>query len=258
MAQSGHTCARRDLAFPGEATALRWLVPLEGVGNYRRKETTMGLQLGDTAPDFVAQTTEGAIRFHEWIGDSWAVLFSHPKDFTPICTTELGSVAKLSPEFGCRNVKLIGLSVDAVEDHYPWLDDIEETQGARPDYPIIADTDLNVSKLYGMLEAGAGPDAASRCAMDNRTVRGVFVIDPDKRVRLITMYPMQTGRNFAEVLRAVDSIQLTTRHPVATPASWQPGEDVMVSLMVSDEKARLLYGDFMAPKPYIRIVPQPA
>ena len=163
----------------------------------------MGLQLGDTAPDFVAQTTEGTIRFHEWIGDSWAVLFSHPKDFTPICTTELGSVAKLSPEFQRRNVKLIGLSVDSVEEHYPWLDDIEETQGIRPDYPLIADTDLNVSKLYGMLEADAEGDAASRCAMDNRTVRSVFVIDPDKRIRLITMYPMQTGRNFTEMLRAV-------------------------------------------------------
>ena len=217
----------------------------------------MGLQLGDTAPDFVAQTTEGTIRFHEWIGESWAVLFSHPKDFTPICTTELGSVARLSPEFQRRNVKLIGLSVDSVEDHYPWLDDIEETQGVRPDYPIIADTDLNVSKLYGMLEVDAEGDAASRCAMDNRTVRSVFVIDPDKRVRLITMYPMQTGRNFTEMLRAVDSIQLTTRHPVATPAGWQPGEDVMISLMVSDEKAKELYGDFKAPKPYIRIVPQP-
>jgi len=245
------------MALPGEATALQWPVPLESVGNYCGEERTMGLRLGDTAPDFVAQTTEGTIRFHEWIGDSWAVLFSHPKDFTPICTTELGSVAKLSPEFQRRNVKLIGLSVDSVEDHYSWLDDIEETQGARPDYPIIADTDLSVSKLYGMLEADAEGDAASRCAMDNRTVRSVFVIDPDKRVRLITMYPMQTGRNFTEMLRAVDSIQLTTRHPVATPASWQPGEDVMLSLMVSDGKAKALYGDFKAPKPYIRIIPQP-
>jgi thioredoxin-dependent peroxiredoxin len=218
----------------------------------------MGLQLGDTAPDFVAETTQGRIRFHEWIGDSWAVLFSHPKDFTPICTTELGSVAKLSPEFQRRDVKLIGLSVDCLDDHYAWLYDIEETQGARPDYPIIADTDLNVSKLYGMLEADADGDAASRCAMDNRTVRGVFVIDPGKKVRLITLYPMQTGRNFTEMLRAVDSIQLTTRHPVATPASWQLGEDVMVNLMVSDEKAKVLYGDFKAPKPYIRIIPQPA
>ncbi len=217
----------------------------------------MGLQLGDTAPDFVAQTTEGTIRFHEWIGDSWAVLFSHPKDFTPICTTELGSVAKLSPEFQRRNVKLIGLSVDSAEDHCAWLDDIEETQGTRPNYPIIADTDMNVSKLYGMLEADAEGDSASRCAMDNRTVRSVFVIDPDKRVRLITMYPMQTGRNFTEMLRAVDSIQLTTRHPVATPASWQLGEDVMISLMVSDKEAKMRYGDFKAPKPYIRIISQP-
>ena len=217
----------------------------------------MGLQLGDTAPDFVAQTTEGTIRFHEWIGDSWAVLFSHPKDFTPICTTELGSVAKLSPEFQRRNVKLIGLSVDSAEDHCAWLADIEETQGTRPNYPIIADTDMNVSKLYGMLEADAEGDSASRCAMDNRTVRSVFVIDPDKRVRLITMYPMQTGRNFTEMLRAVDSIQLTTRHPVATPASWQLGEDVMISLMVSDKEAKMRYGDFKAPKPYIRIISQP-
>jgi alkyl hydroperoxide reductase subunit AhpC len=218
----------------------------------------MGLRLGDTAPDFVAQTTGGTIRFHEWIGDSWAVLFSHPKDFTPICTTELGSVAKLSPEFQRRNVKLIGLSVDSLAEHARWVDDIEETQGVRPDFPIIADTDLNVSKLYGMLEADAEGDAASRCAHDNRTVRSTFVIDPEKRVRLITMYPMQTGRNVTEMLRAVDSIQLTTRHPVATPASWQPGEDVMISLMVSDEKAKALYGDFLAPTPYMRIIPQPA
>jgi alkyl hydroperoxide reductase subunit AhpC len=218
----------------------------------------MGLRLGDTAPDFVAQTTMGTIRFHEYIGDSWAVLFSHPKDFTPVCATELGSVAKLSFEFRRRDVVLVGLSVDSVEDHEAWVEDIEETQGVRPGYPIIADTDLNVSKLYGMLEADAEGDAASRCAMDNRTVRSVFVIDPSKRIRLITMYPMQTGRNFTEMLRAIDSIQLTTRHPVATPAGWQPGEDVIVSLMVSDEQAKVLYGDFKAPKPYLRIIPQPS
>jgi thioredoxin-dependent peroxiredoxin len=246
------------LALSGEALASPPPVSLGSVSNHGREETTVGLQLGDTAPDFAALTTHGTIRFHEWIGDSWAVLFSHPKDFTPICTTELGSVARLSPEFQRRDVKLIGLSVDSAEDHYRWLDDIEETEGARPSYPIIADTDLNVSKLYGMLEAGAEGDAASRCAMDNRTVRGTFVIDPTKRLRLITMYPMQTGRNFTEVLRAVDSIQLTTAHPVATPASWQPGDDVMISLMVSDEKANVLFGDFKAPKPYIRIVPPPA
>jgi alkyl hydroperoxide reductase subunit AhpC len=228
------------------------------MGNYYREERAMGLQLGSTAPDFVAQTTEGKIRFHEWIGDSWAVLFSHPKDFTPVCTTELGYVAKLSPEFQRRNVKLIGLSVDSAEDHHSWLDDIEETQGARPSYPIIADTDLHVSKLYGMLEADAEGDAASRCAMDNQTVRSVFVIDPGKKIRLVTMYPMQTGRNFTEILRAVDSIQLTTRHPVATPAGWQLGENVIIALMVSDEKAKVLYGDFEAAKPYIRIIPQPA
>jgi alkyl hydroperoxide reductase subunit AhpC len=215
----------------------------------------MGLKLGDTAPDFVAQTTKGTIRFHDYIGDSWAVLFSHPKDFTPVCATEIGSAARLSPEFERRNVVLVGLSVDSVEDHVAWLEDIE---GTRPAFPIIADTDLNVSKLYGMLEADAEGDAASRCAMDNRTVRSVFVIDPDKRIRLITMYPMQTGRNFTEMLRAIDSIQLTTRHPVATPAGWQPGEDVIISLMVSDEEARVLYGDFKAPKPYIRIIPQPS
>ena len=185
-------------------------------------------------------------------------MFSHPKDFTPICSTELGSVAKLSPEFRRRNVKLIALSVDSAEDHCRWLDDIEETQGTRPDYPIIADTDLKVSKIYGMLDADAEGDAASRSAMDNWTVRSVFVIDPNTKVRLITMYPMQTGRNFTEMLRAVDSIQLTTRHPVATPANWQPGEDVMINLMVSDEKAKVLYGDFKAPKPYIRIIPEPA
>jgi alkyl hydroperoxide reductase subunit AhpC len=216
------------------------------------------MQLGATAPDFTAQTTEGTIRFHEWIGESWAVLFSHPKDFTPVCTTELGSVAKLSPEFQRRNVRLIGLSVDSLTDHRRWLDDIEETQGVRPDYPIIADTDLSVSKLYGMLEAAAEGEAASRCAMDNRTVRSVFVIDPGKKVRLITMYPMRTCRNFTEMLRVIDSIQLTTRHPVATPASWRPGEDVMINLMVSDENASVLYGDFKAPKPYIRIIPEPS
>ena len=218
----------------------------------------MTLQLGTTAPDFTAQTTEGTIRLHEWIGESWAVLFSHPKDFTPVCTTELGSVAMLSTEFQRRNVRLIGLSVDSLTDHRRWLDDIEETQGVRPDYPIIADTDLSVSKLYGMLEADAEGEAASRCAMDNRAVRSVFVIDPEKKVRLITMYPMQTGRNFAEMLRVVDSIQLTTSHPVATPANWRPGEDVMINLMVSDEKANVLYGDFKAPKPYIRIIPEPS
>ncbi len=218
----------------------------------------MGLQLGDVAPDFVAQTTQGTIRFHEWLGDSWAVLFSHPKDFTPVCTPELGSAAKLSPEFRRRNTKLIALSVDCLEDHCAWLDDIEETQGARPDYPIVADTDLTVAKRYGMLEADAEGDAASRCAMDNRTVRSVFVIDPARRIRLITMYPMQTGRDLTEVLRAVDSIQLTTRHPVATPASWRPGEDVIVSLMVPDEQARVLYGEFRAPRPYLRTTSPPA
>ena len=217
----------------------------------------MGLQLGDTAPDFVAQTTEGTVRFHEWIGESWAVLFSHPKDFTPICTTELGSVAKLSPEFQSRNVKLIGLSVDSVEDHYRWLDDIEETQGTRLDYPIIADTDLNVSKLYGMLPASAWGDADSRCALDNLTVRSVFVIGPDKTIRLIIAYPNVTGRNFQELLRVIDSLQLAARHRVVTPANWKQGEDVMIHNSVSDAQARAIFGEWKAVKPYIRIVPEP-
>ena len=226
-------------------------------GNGSSAEQTRGLRIGETAPDFQADTTEGPIRFHEWIGDSWAMLFSHPKDFTPVCTTELGRVAKLAPEFERRGVKIIGLSVDATERHNRWADDIEQTQGVRPSYPIIGDIDLNVSKLYGMLPASAPGDASSRCALDNLTVRNVFVISPDKKIRLIVVYPNAAGRNFDELLRAIDALQLTTRHQVVTPAHWKPGEDVMIALTVSDHEAKALFGEWKAPKPYIRIVPQP-
>jgi alkyl hydroperoxide reductase subunit AhpC len=217
----------------------------------------MALQLGDTAPDFTAQTTEGPIQFHDWIGDSWAVLFSHPKDFTPICTTELGYMAKIKPEFDRRGVKIIGLSVDPTDEHEQWAKDIEETQGTAPNYPIIGDSDFNVAKLYGMLPADVSGDAAERTPADNQTVRNVFVIGPDKKVKLILVYPMTTGRNFDEVLRVIDSLQLTAAHKVSTPVNWQPGEDVIVAGSVSDEEAREIFGDFEAPKPYIRIVPQP-
>ena len=217
----------------------------------------MGLSINDTAPDFEADTTQGRISFHEWIGDSWAVLFSHPKDFTPVCTTELGQMAKLAPEFERRGVKVIGLSVDSTESHARWADDIEETQGARPGYPIIGDTDLHVSKLYGMLPADAWGDASSRCALDNLTVRTVFVVSPDKKIRLIIAYPNVTGRNFGELLRVIDSLQLTTRHRVVTPAGWKQGEDVMILNSVSDDQARVIFGEWKSVKPYIRIVPQP-
>jgi alkyl hydroperoxide reductase subunit AhpC len=217
----------------------------------------MGLSLGATAPDFTAETTEGTIRFHEWIGDSWAILFSHPKDFTPICTTELGRMAKLKPEFDERNVKVIGLSVDAVDNHERWADDIEETQGARPNYPMIADTDLAVSKAYGMLPADAGESCEGRTPADNQTVRNVFVIGPDKKVKLILVYPMTTGRNFDEVLRVVDSMQLTAAHRVATPVDWKKGEDVVIAGSVSNDEAKQIFGDWKEPKPYIRIVPDP-
>ena len=217
----------------------------------------MGLSINDTAPDFEADTTQGRISFHEWIGDSWAVLFSHPKDFTPVCTTELGQMAKLAPEFERRGVKVIGLSVDATERHQAWADDIEETQGTRPGYPIIGDTDLNVSKLYGMLPAAASGDASSRCALDNLTVRTVFVISPDKKIKLIIAYPNVTGRNFAELLRVIDSLQLTTRHRVVTPAGWNQGDDVMIHNSVPDDQAKVIFGGWKSPKPYIRIVPQP-
>ena len=217
----------------------------------------MGLSINDTAPDFEADTTEGKIRFHDWIGDSWAVLFSHPKDFTPVCTTELGYMAKIRPEFDKRNVKIIGLSVDPTDKHKKWADDIEETQGARPDYPIIADGDFNVSKLYGMLGADVSGDPADRTAADNQTVRNVFVIGPDKKVKLILIYPMTTGRNFDEVLRVIDSLQLTAKHKVSTPVNWRQGDDVIIAGSVSNDEAKTVFGSWQEPKPYIRIVPQP-
>ena len=217
----------------------------------------MALQLGDEAPDFTAQTTEGEISFHDWIGDSWAVLFSHPKDFTPVCTTELGYMASIKPEFDRRGVKIIGLSVDPTEKHEQWAKDIEETQGTRPNYPIIGDSDFNVSKLYGMLGADVSGDPADRTAALNQTVRNVFVIGPDKKVKLILVYPMTTGRNFDEVLRVIDSLQLTAKHKVATPAQWQQGGDVIIAGSVSDDEAKEIFGDWQSPKPYIRVVPQP-
>jgi thioredoxin-dependent peroxiredoxin len=218
----------------------------------------MSLQIGDTAPDFEAETTEGRIRFHDWIGDSWAVLFSHPKDFTPVCTTELGYMAKIKPEFDRRGVKIIGLSVDPSDRHADWAKDIEETQGYAPNYPIIADSDFNVSKLYGMLPAATSGDPLTRTPADNQTVRNVFVIGPDKKVKLILVYPMTTGRNFDEVLRVIDSLQLTAKHRVSTPVNWEPGEDVIIAGSVSDDEAKEIFGDYEAPKPYIRIVPQPS
>jgi thioredoxin-dependent peroxiredoxin len=218
----------------------------------------MTLQLGDTAPDFEAETTEGRIRFHDWIGDGWAVLFSHPKDFTPVCTTELGYMAKIKPEFDHRDVKIIGLSVDPVDAHARWASDIEATQGAAPNYPVIADSGFTVSKLYGMLPASTSGDPAKRTPADNQTVRNVFVIGPDKTVKLILVYPMTTGRNFDEVLRVIDSLQLTARHKVATPVNWRQGEDVIIAGSVSDEQARQMYPQgWKAPRPYIRIVSQP-
>jgi thioredoxin-dependent peroxiredoxin len=217
----------------------------------------MALQLGDTAPDFEAKTTQGPIKFHEWIGDSWAVLFSHPKDFTPICTTELGYMASIQPEFDRRGVKVIGLSVDSLDRHSDWVNDIEETQGHAPNYPIISDDDFVVSKLYGMLPEDTSGDSAPRTPADNQTVRNVFVIGPDKKVKLILIYPMTTGRNFDEVLRVIDSLQLTAKHRVATPAQWQAGDDVVIAGSVSNEEAKEVFGEWDEPKPYIRIVPQP-
>jgi len=218
----------------------------------------MILSIGDVAPDFEADTTEGRFRFHDWIGDSWCVLFSHPKDFTPVCTTELGYMAKLKPEFDKRHTKIIGLSVDAVQDHARWASDIRETQGAAPNYPIIGDPDLRVAKLYGMLGWSAPGDASKRTPADNQTVRNVFVIGPDKKIKLIMVYPMATGRNFDEVLRVLDSIQLTARHKVATPVNWKPGQDVIIAGSVSDDEARKVYPQgWKAPRPYLRIVPQP-
>jgi thioredoxin-dependent peroxiredoxin len=215
------------------------------------------LRIGDTAPDFEAETSEGPVRFHEWIGDSWAVLFSHPKDFTPVCTTELGYMAKVKSEFDRRDVKVIGLSVDATSDHERWAEDIEATQGQAPNYPIIGDADYQVSKLYGMLPASTEGDPAARTPADNQTVRNVYVIGPDKKVKLILVYPMTTGRNFDEVLRVIDSLQLTANHKVSTPVNWQQGEDVIIAGSVSDEQARELFGNWQAPRPYIRVVPQP-
>jgi alkyl hydroperoxide reductase subunit AhpC len=218
----------------------------------------MALQLGDTAPDFEAETTQGRIKFHDWMGSSWAVLFSHPKDFTPVCTTELGYMAKLQPEFDKRNCKIIGLSVDPVDKHKKWQADIEETQGAKVTYPMIGDPQLKVAKAYDMLPAESGENCEGRTAADNATVRTVFVVGPDKKVKLMLSYPMSTGRNFDEVLRVLDSLQLTSRHSVSTPVNWKPGEDVIISGSVSDEDAKKKYPNgWKSPKPYIRIVPQP-
>jgi len=218
----------------------------------------MTLAINDTAPDFTAETTEGKIRFHDWIGNNWVVLFSHPKDFTPVCTTELGYMAKIKSEFDKRGVKIIGLSVDPVDQHGKWAQDIKETQGFAPNYPMIGDIDYNVSKLYGMLPAAVSGDPAKRTPADNQTVRNVFVIGPDKKVKLILVYPMTTGRNFDEVLRVIDSLQLTAKHKVATPVNWKHGEDVIIAGSVTDEDAKKQYPQgWKAPKPYIRIVPQP-
>jgi len=218
----------------------------------------VALQIGSVAPDFEAETTEGRIRFHDWIGDSWAVLFSHPKDFTPVCTTELGYMAKLKPEFDKRQTKIIGLSVDPVGNHTKWSNDIKETQGYAPNYPMIGDTDLSISKLYGMLPADLVGTCDGRTPADNQTVRNVFVIGPDKKVKLMIVYPMTTGRNFDEILRVIDSLQLTAKHKVSTPVNWKQGDDVIIAGSVSDEEARKTYPQgWKAPKPYLRIVPQP-
>ena len=218
----------------------------------------MSLRIGDIAPDFQAETTEGTIRFHDWLGTSWGVLFSHPKDFTPVCTTELGYMAKLKPEFDKRGVKVIGLSVDPVGDHARWANDIKETQGHAPNYPMIGDADFKVSKLYGMLPAEVSGDPAKRTPADNQTVRNVFVVGPDKKIKLILVYPMTTGRNFDEVLRVIDSLQLTAKHKVATPVNWKQGEDVIIAGSVSEEEAKKTYPQgWKSPRPYLRIVPQP-
>jgi alkyl hydroperoxide reductase subunit AhpC len=218
----------------------------------------MALHLGDIAPDFEADTTEGHIRFHEWLGNSWGVLFSHPKNFTPVCTTELGTMAGLKPEFDRRNVKILGLSVDPVSDHARWADDIQAVTGYAPNYPLIGDGNLKIAKLYGMLPADAGDSSVGRTAVNNATVRSVFVIGPDKKIRLILTYPMSTGRNFAEILRAIDSMQLTEKHKVATPANWQQGDEVIIVPAVSDDDARQKFPQgWKAPRPYVRLVPQP-
>ncbi len=218
----------------------------------------MALTIGHTAPDFEADTTEGTIRFHEWIGDGWAVLFSHPRDFTPVCTTELGYMAKIKPEFDRRNVKIIGLSVDPVDNHAAWAQDIADTQGVAPNYPMIADTDFAVAKAYGMLPADTTGDPTQRTPAENATLRNVFAIGPDKTIKLVLVYPMTTGRNFDEVLRVIDSLQLTAAHRLATPAQWQPGDDVIIAGSVSDDEAQQIYPDgWDAPRPYLRIVPSP-
>jgi alkyl hydroperoxide reductase subunit AhpC len=217
----------------------------------------MQLRIGDEAPDFTAQTTEGTIRFHDFIGDKWVVLFSHPKDFTPVCTTELGYLAKIKPEFDKRNTKILGLSIDPVDDHKRWSKDIEETQGTAPNYPIIGDADLTVAKLYDMIHPNAS-GAQPRTPADNATIRSVFIVGPDKKIKLILTYPMTTGRNFDEVLRVLDSLQLTAKHKVATPAQWKPGEDVIIAGSVSNDEAKQKYPEgWKSPKPYLRIVPQP-
>jgi alkyl hydroperoxide reductase subunit AhpC len=217
----------------------------------------MGLHIGDEAPDFTAETTEGPVRFHEWIGNSWAVLFSHPKDFTPVCTTELGTLARLKPEFDKRNTKVIGLSIDPVSDHVRWAQDIADTMGCAPNYPIIGDADLKVAKLYDMIHPNATA-SGPRTAADNATIRSVYIVGPDKKIKLVLTYPMTTGRNFDEVLRVLDALQLSAQHKVATPANWKPGEDVIIQGSVSDEEAKAKYpGGWKAPKPYMRIVPQP-
>jgi thioredoxin-dependent peroxiredoxin len=222
------------------------------------KEKHMSLRINDTAPNFTAQTTQGKIDFHQWIGDGWAILFSHPKDFTPVCTTELGYMAKIEPEFTKRNAKLIGLSVDPVDNHSRWVNDIEETQGAKVNYPMIGDTDLAVAKLYNMLPAEEQGSSEGRTAATNATVRSVFIIGPDKKIKLMMTYPMTTGRNFDEILRALDSIQMTAKYKVATPANWKHGDDVIISGSVSDEEAKTLFpGGWKAPKPYLRITKQP-
>jgi thioredoxin-dependent peroxiredoxin len=218
----------------------------------------MALQLGDIVPDFTADTTEGRITLHQWLGDSWGVLFSHPKDFTPVCTTELGSMARLKPEFDKRNTKIIGLSVDPVESHARWANDILESQGHAPNFPMIGDTTLEIAKLYGMLPASTEGTSEGRTPMNNQTVRTVFVIGPDKKLKLMIVYPMTTGRNFHEVLRVIDSLQLTANHKVATPANWEPGEDVIIAGSVSDDEAKKTYPQgWRAPRPYLRFVPQP-
>ena len=218
----------------------------------------MALQIGDIAPDFEADTTEGRIRFHDWIGDSWCVLFSHPKDFTPVCTTELGYMARLKPEFEKRNTKIIGLSIDSVDDHKKWARDIEETQGSKVNYPLIGDPTLAIAKLYDMIHPNASGEAKTRTAADNATIRSVFLIGPDKKIRLILTYPMSTGRNFDEVLRVLDAIQLTAKHKVATPVNWKRGEDVIILPSLSDDEAKAQFpAGWKAPKPYLRIVPQP-